>query len=75
MKSWAGHDLATLTNSGDARTILIFGPNTGGSHNPHETTSIDAINKVCAVQSMLVKEELQRAGKDELLLEEDRGLN
>ena len=75
MKSWAGHDLATLTNNKDDRTILIFVQNTGGSHNPHETTTIDAINKVCAVQSMLVKEELQRAGKDELLLEEDRGLN
>ena len=72
MKSWAGHDLATLTNNGDARTILIFVPNTGGSHNPHETTTIDAINKVCAVQSMLVKEELEREGKKELLKEDSR---
>lgn len=70
MKSWAGHDLATLTNNKDARTILIFGPNTGGSHNPHETTTIDAIKKVFFVQSMLVKEELERAGKKEVLKED-----
>ena len=72
MKSWAGHDLATLTNNKDDRTILIFVQNTGGSHNPHETTTIDAINKVCAVQSMLVKEELEREGKKELLKEDSR---
>ena len=70
MKSWAGHDLATLTNNEDARTILVFGPNTGGSHNPHETTTLDSIKKVFLVQSLLVKEELERAGKKEVLKED-----
>ena len=56
MKSWAGHDLATLTDDENAETLLIFCSNSGGSHNPHETTTLDDVEKLVEVQSSLAIE-------------------
>lgn len=63
LQSWAGHDLATLTNNPDARTLLLFCPSTGGSHNPEETTSIDDVKNLTTVESTLAIQELERANK------------
>ena len=63
MPSWAGHDLATLTNNPDARTLLLFCQSEGGSHNPKETTNLDSIEKLILVQSTLTQQELERANQ------------
>lgn len=63
MQSWAGHDLATLTSNPNARTLLIFCDNIGGSHNPLETTSISSINDLVNVESSLAIKELDRANQ------------
>lgn len=63
LKSWAGHDLATLTKNPNARTLLLFCDNRGGSHNPDETTSVDAIEKLANVISALTQKELHRANE------------
>lgn len=63
LNSWAGHDLQTLTYDENARTILLFCDNSGGSHNPKETTSVDAIHKLVEVESSLAKKELERANQ------------
>lgn len=45
MHSWPGHDLACIldTNNTTGKRILFFIPSQGGSHNPKETTSREAI--------------------------------
>lgn len=63
LKSWAGHDLATLTKNPDARTLLLFCDNSGGSHNPDETTTVDTIEKLADVMSALTQKELERANE------------
>lgn len=63
MESWAGHDLATLTKNKNARTLLLFCDNSGGSHNPNETTTVDAINKLVDVESALAQKELERVNE------------
>lgn len=68
LKSWAGHDLATLTKDKFARTLLLFCDNSGGSHNLEETTTVDAIHKLAEVESALTQKELVRA--NELYLKE-----
>ena len=63
LQSWAGHDLATLTSNPNAQTLLLFCDNSGGSHNPNETTTLDSINKLVFVESALAQQELERANK------------
>lgn len=45
MHSWPGHDLACILNSDNTtgKRILFFIPSQGGSHNPKETTSREAV--------------------------------
>lgn len=45
MHSWPGHDLACILdpNSTTGKRILFFIPSQGGSHNPKETTTREAI--------------------------------
>lgn len=61
LKSWAGHDLATLIRNPNARTLLIFCDNSGGSHNPDETTTVESIETLSTVVSALAQKELDRA--------------
>lgn len=63
LKSWAGHDLATLTKNPDARTILLFCDNSGGSHNPQETTHVDSMETLTDVICTLSQMELERANQ------------
>ena len=61
LKSWAGHDLATLTKDELARTILLFCASIGGSHNPDETTTLEAINDLVKVESKLARERISKS--------------
>lgn len=61
LKSWAGHDLATLTSNELVRTILLFCASTGGSHNPNETTTLENINSLIHMESKLAQKEMEKA--------------
>ena len=61
LKSWAGHDLATLTSNELVRTILLFCASTGGSHNPNETTTLENINSLIHIESKLAQKEMEKA--------------
>ncbi len=75
LKSWAGHDLATLTKNPNARTLLIFCDNSGGSHNPDETTTVESIETLALVVSELAQEELDRANRLYLKMDYDSTRN
>ena len=61
LKSWAGHDLATLTSNELVRTILLFCASTGGSHNPNDTTTLENINALINIESKLAQNEMEKA--------------
>lgn len=62
MHSWPGHDLACVlppTNKSGKR-ILFFIPSKGGSHNPNETTSSEAIKIGTDVYTTLVSQRMHK---------------
>lgn len=61
LRSWAGHDLATLTKNKLARTILLFCASMGGSHNTDETTTLEAINDLVKVESKLARRRISKS--------------
>ncbi len=63
LKSWAGHDLATLTSNELVQTILLFCASTGGSHNPNETTTLENINALIHIETKLAQKEMERANE------------
>lgn len=60
MPSWAGHDIAHVPSS---EKILIFIPSTGGSHNPEEMTTMDAIEKGIIVLTQSIIEDEKQVSK------------
>lgn len=56
MHSWPGHDVACilLPNNGIGKKILFFIPSSGGSHNPNEKTTKEAIELGTDVYSTLI---------------------
>ncbi len=74
MHSWPGHDLACVlpkTNT-VGQKILFFIPSQGGSHNPNETTSREAIEVGTDVYTTLVS---QRMNKLKELYEKENELS
>lgn len=71
MHSWAGHDLACVLNPkiSAGKKVMFFIPSEGGSHNPHEVTSREAIEIGTDVFSTLVSQRMhnfEKAYKKEL---------
>lgn len=60
--SWPGHDLACILDpdSTTGQRILFFIPSQGGSHNPRETTSKEAIEIGTDVYSTLVDRRMSK---------------
>lgn len=65
MHSWAGHDLACVLDSktSTGKKVMFFIPSQGGSHNPHETTTSEAIQTGTEVFSTLVSQRMQKFEK------------
>ena len=62
MHSWPGHDLACILdpNSTTGKRILFFIPSQGGSHNPKETTTKEAIEIGSDVFSTLTTQRMNK---------------
>lgn len=65
MHSWPGHDLACilLPNNKFAKKILFFIPSSGGSHNPDEKTTREAIELGTDVFSTLIRQRMNNFQK------------
>ena len=64
MHSWPGHDLAcVLAPNHNGKRVLFFIPSKGGSHNPAETTSKEAISIGTDVYSSLVSSRMRNFEK------------
>lgn len=65
MHSWPGHDLACVLSESNktGKRILFFIPSEGGSHNPNETTSKEAILIGTDVYSTLVSQRMNKFEK------------
>ena len=65
MHSWPGHDLACVfaPNNKKGNRVLFFIPSTGGSHNPNESTTREAIDIGTDVYSSLVASRMDHLEK------------
>lgn len=65
MHSWAGHDVACVLNPkiSTGKKVMFFIPSEGGSHNPKETTSKEAIETGTEVFSTLVSQRMHNFEK------------
>ncbi len=65
MHSWPGHDLACILppNNTSGKKVLFFIPSKGGSHNPNEETTREAIEIGTDVYSTLVSQRMSKFQK------------
>lgn len=71
--SWPGHDLACILpeSNKSGKRILFFIPSQGGSHNPDEKTSKEAINIGTDVYTTLVSQRMNKF-KEEYLKKQEQ---
>ena len=65
MHSWAGHDIACVLDSKEStgKKVMFFIPSKGGSHNPNEVTTREAIETGTEVFSTLVSQRMHKFEK------------